>query len=81
MAAEIAGLVADLQSVFADLSEIEPLRELVDELALAGAESLPDRMPRGEAGEPRERVSGVSAPPELRDRVVMILREFAVRRP
>jgi Ca-activated chloride channel homolog len=81
MAAEIAGLVADLQSVCADLSEIEPLRELVDELALAGAESLPDRVPTGEAGESHERVSGLSAPPELRDRVVVILREFAVRRP
>jgi Ca-activated chloride channel family protein len=81
MAAEIAALVADLQSVCADLGEIEPLRELVDELALAGAERLPGLVPRGEVGEPRERVSGVGAPPELRDRVVVVLREFAGRRP
>jgi hypothetical protein len=81
MAAEIAGLVADLRSVCPDSGEIEPLRELVDELALAGAEWLPGRVPRGEVGEPRERVSGVGAPPELRDRVVVVLREFAERRP
>jgi Ca-activated chloride channel homolog len=81
MAAEIAGLVADLESVCPDLSEIGPLRELVDELALAGAESLPDRMPTGEVGRSRERFSGVGPPPELRDRVVAILREFARRRP
>jgi Ca-activated chloride channel family protein len=81
MAAEIAGLVADLESVCPDSSEIRPLRELVDELALAGAESLPDRVPRGEVGRSRERFSGVGAPSELRDRVVAILREFARLRP
>jgi hypothetical protein len=49
MAAEIAGLVADLEPVGADPGEIDTLREVVDGLARAGAESLPDEVPRGKS--------------------------------